>query len=227
MIPDWLHWLAVASLAAGFACALVIVLDELRKPQHMTIMNVVWPVTALFASVAALAAYYVYGRPRERETPFPVVVGKGTTHCGAGCCLGDIAAEWLAFAFPAVAVWLGWQSLFADKMFAVWLLDYIFAFALGIVFQYFSIVPMRGLSLGDGLLQAAKADALSLTAWQVGMYGFMALAKFVIFAGILAAPLEVDRPAFWLMMQIAMLAGFAASYPVNWWLIRSGVKEAM
>nr|WP_310041656.1 DUF4396 domain-containing protein [Paraburkholderia caribensis] len=24
-----------------------------------------------------------------------------------------------------------------------------------------------------------------------------------------------------------MLAGFATSYPVNWWLIRSGVKEKM
>ncbi|WP_405083923.1 DUF4396 domain-containing protein [Paraburkholderia caribensis] len=28
-------------------------------------------------------------------------------------------------------------------------------------------------------------------------------------------------------MQLAMLAGFATSYPVNWWLIRSGVKEKM
>jgi len=29
------------------------------------------------------------------------------------------------------------------------------------------------------------------------------------------------------MMQLAMLAGFATSYPVNWWLIRSGLKEQM
>ncbi|MGE4197329.1 MAG: DUF4396 domain-containing protein, partial [Phycisphaerales bacterium] len=28
-------------------------------------------------------------------------------------------------------------------------------------------------------------------------------------------------------MQIAMLAWFATSYPVNWWLIRSGIKERM
>jgi hypothetical protein len=32
---------------------------------------------------------------------------------------------------------------------------------------------------------------------------------------------------FWFMMQIAMLAGFAVSYPVNWWLIRAGLKEVM
>jgi len=34
--------------------------------------------------------------------------------------------------------------------------------------------------------------------------------------------------ASWLhMMQNAMLAGFATGYPVNWWLIRKGIKEAM
>ena len=49
------------------------------------------------------------------------------------------------FVVPAIAVWFGWQSIFAEKMFAVWILDFIFAFAFGIVFQYFAIVPMRGL----------------------------------------------------------------------------------
>jgi hypothetical protein len=29
------------------------------------------------------------------------------------------------------------------------------------------------------------------------------------------------------MMQIAMICGFAASYPVNWWLVPKGVKERM
>jgi hypothetical protein len=29
------------------------------------------------------------------------------------------------------------------------------------------------------------------------------------------------------MMQIAMLFGFATSYPINWWLIRAGIKEQM
>ena len=29
------------------------------------------------------------------------------------------------------------------------------------------------------------------------------------------------------MMQLAMMAGFVTSYPVNWWLIRAGVKEKM
>jgi hypothetical protein len=59
------------------------------------------------------------------------------------------------------------------------------------------------------------------------MYGFMALAAFGIFRGLLGARLEAASPEFWFMMQVAMLCGFATAYPVNWWLIRAGVKEAM
>ena len=90
-----------------------------------------------------------------------------------------------------------------------------------------TIAPMRGLSVGQGILAAIKADTLSLTAWQIGMYGFMAVGHFVIFRAALGTRLETDTPEFWFMMQIAMLCGFATAYPVNWWLIRAGWKEAM
>jgi hypothetical protein len=244
MIPGWLHFLAIFSLLACFVCALVVLLDLLRRPQHMWIMNVVWPVTALFGGVFSLWAYFAYGRlaadektrpamergeepPSKRLTPFPVMVGKGAAHCGSGCALGDVIAEWLAFAFPAIAVWFGWHTVFSEKMFAVWVLDFILAFALGIVFQYFTIAPMRGLGLWDGIVAAVKADTLSLAAWQIGMYGFMAIAQFYFFRALIGVKLEVDTPEFWFMMQIAMLAGFATAYPVNWWLIRTGLKEKM
>ena len=38
---------------------------------------------------------------------------------------------------------------------------------------------------------------------------------------------EVPTPEFWFLMQIAMLGGFVTAYPVNWWLIRAGLKEKM
>jgi hypothetical protein len=86
---------------------------------------------------------------------------------------------------------------------------------------------MRQLSAGRGLVEALKADVLSLMAWQVGMYGFMAIAQFYLFRHLLGTRLEVNPPEFWFMMQIATLSGFATSYPVNWWLIRKGIKEKM
>ena len=244
MIPAWLHALSVAFLLLGLASAAVIAADLSRHPQHMWIMNVVWPVTALFGTVWVVWQYFTYGRlaeqklahaamersqemPSKAQTPFPAMVANGALHCGSGCTLGDIVAEWLVFLVPAVAVWFGWHGLFGSKMFATWIVDYLFAYAFGIVFQYFTIKPMRDLSVGQGIWQAVKADTLSLTAWQVGMYGFMAFAYFYLFGSLLGVRLEADTTEFWFMMQVAMLCGFATAYPVNWWLITVGVKERM
>jgi len=129
-VPTWLHVLAIVSLASGIAIAAGIAWYLARRPQHMWIMNVVWPVTALYGTYAALWGYLRHGRsamqhgamrhdathmsmagmkaggahPHEPPPSFAVAVGKATTHCGSGCTLGDIIAEWLAFAFPVVAV---------------------------------------------------------------------------------------------------------------------------
>lgn len=98
----------------------------------MWIMNIVWPVTALFGTIWIARQYFRYGRlathmkmrsaiekkeeaPNKRDTPFPVVVANGALHCGSGYTLGDIVAEWLAFAVPATAIAFGYQSLFGDK----------------------------------------------------------------------------------------------------------------
>ncbi|WP_319774212.1 DUF4396 domain-containing protein [Breoghania sp.] len=238
-IPVWLHLLSLASLGLGAICFVIIAVDEMRHPQHMWIMNLVWPVVALFASVLALWGYYRFGRSvagsetnkphaqHSADTPLPIAVAKGASHCGAGCTIGDIIAEPLIAFFPAVAVWFGYGTLFSEKIFAVWGLDFVLAFIIGIGFQYFAIQPMRGLSVLEGLREAIKADTLSLTSWQVGMYGFMAIAHFWLFAQVLGVQLSSAMVEFWFMMQIAMLCGFATAYPVNWWLIRSGIKERM
>lgn len=243
MFPGWLHTLSLIGLTAGGVCALIVLTDVLRHPQRMAVMNVVWPVTALFGTVLTVWGYFVYGRASTREAmqqakeqgrempaerqPFAALVGKGATHCGAGCMIGDMLAEWLAFFFPVISVWFGWHTLFDDKMYAVWVLDFVFAFFLGIVFQYFAIVPMRGLSPGKGIVAALKADTLSLASWQIGMYGFMAFAQLYVYGHLFGKRAEVDTPEFWFAMQIAMIAGFLTAYPVNWWLIRSGIKERM
>lgn len=242
MFPAWLHALSIFSLLLGGACALFVAVDVARRPQAMGVMNIVWPVTMLFGVVFVLWGYLRFGRepgPRNRldgqpaapaqmpSQPFPAIVAKGALHCGAGCMIGDVLAEWLAFIAPGVATWLGWGRLFEEKTFAVWELDFVLAFALGIAFQYFAIVPMRHLSIGRGLWAALKADTLSLTAWQVGMYGVMALVQWGWFKPSYGVQAQVDTPEFWFGMQLAMLAGLATAFPVNWWLIRSGLKEPM
>ena len=194
----------------------------------MAVMRAVWPVCALFAGPLLLWFYRRHGHTGpDSSTAFPISVAKGTLHCGAGCTLGDIIADPLVLLLPAVLVPLGYPGLFSERIFAVWVLDYLLAFGIGIAFQYFAIAPMRGLVVAEGLLAAVKADAASLTAWQVGMYGVMAIAHFWLFRDLLDVHVDATMPLFWFTMQIAMLAGFATAYPVNWWLIWSGIKEAM
>jgi hypothetical protein len=209
--------LAVLSLTVSGLAALIIVVDIVRgKRQKMPVMNFVWPITALWAGPLGLLAYWLFGRPAgdgKREKPFWSSVLVGDTHCGAGCTIGDFIGEWVVF---VSGLTIGGSRLGAD-----YVLDFVCAFTLGIVFQYYSIAPMRGLSGWSGIKAAIRADAISLIAFEIGMFAWMALSQ------RLHAGLKPTQAAYWFMMQIAMLIGFLTAYPANWWLIRKGVKEAM
>ena len=96
--------------------------------------------------------------------------------------------------------------------------------AFGIVFQYFAIAPMRGLGLRDGLTAAAKADFISLTFFEVGLFrldgghGVRALPA--------PHPLMPDAAAFWFLMQIGMIVGYATSWPANVWLVNRAASRS-
>ncbi len=232
--PDWVTAFAWISLVIGFACAAWVWLDVRRRPQRMSVMNVVWPVNMLFGGIVWLLVYLRIGRSAARgdDRPPPQrsmrqAVAISTNHCGAGCTLGDIVGEFLLVLVPVLAVVTGYGWLFQERIFAVWVWDFVFAFAIGIAFQYFAIVPMRGLGFRDGLKAAVTADAASISAWQVGMYGTMAIAQFLLAPLWFGGMIPVLTPEFWFAMQVAMVIGFCTSYPVNWLLIRAGVKERM
>ncbi len=189
-------------------------------------MNIVWPVCALFGSLAVVWLYWRH-RGHGKDHPHWASVAKGTLHCGSGCTLGDVLAEVLVLAMPGMAVAFGWHWLFADRLFATWALDTLLAFGFGIAFQYFAIVPMRLLTPGEGLKAAIRADTASLLAWQVGMFGVMAFFQFALYPHLLQQRPGANSVEFWFAMQWAMVAGFVTSYPVNAFLIDRGIKEAM
>ena len=166
-----LHTIAIISLIVAGICSLIVAAHVIRQPQKMWIMNFVWILTPLYASVLGLWAYYELGRLTTKENvetakqrgeespgkrkPFWQSVAVGAMHCGSGCTLGDIIAEWFIFFVPF--------TLFGRKIFGGWALDFVVAFLIGIAFQYFTIAPMRGLSVKDGIVAAVKADTLSLS----------------------------------------------------------------
>jgi hypothetical protein len=153
----------------------------------------------------------------ERARPWWVTMAIEVSHCGAGCSLGDVISE---FGIFGLGLTIAGVALGAE-----YVGDYIFALAFGIIFQYFAIAPMRGLGLKDGLIAAAKADFISLTAFEVGLFGWMAVMAFVLFP----APhhLMPSSAAYWLLMQVGMIIGFCTSWPANVWLVKRGIKVPM
>lgn len=210
-----INHIALLAIAVGVICSIVIVIDLFGHPQHMNIMNVVWPAAALYSGPLGLLFYFGIGRKTAKNKPFWQSVLTGTLHCGAGCTLGDLAAANLLVLFPL--------QLFGNKLATEWAVEYVAAFILGIIFQYYAIKPMKNVSVKDALIAALKADTLSLTFWQIGMYGWMAVSYFLIFHRILKA----SEPVFWMMMQFGMMLGLVTAFPINWWLIKKGIKEAM
>ncbi|MQA74084.1 MAG: DUF4396 domain-containing protein [Solirubrobacterales bacterium] len=229
MPPDWLETIAWVSLALAAICAALVAWDILGRGyrQPMRIMEAVWPITALYLGPLGLLAYRRWGRPKsnryQREhgetgrRPFAVRVGVSASHCGAGCTLGDIIATWVVFAagLTVAGLALPYEYLF----------DFTFALALGIAFQFWSIRPMRPeLARGEVVRRALKADSLSLTAFEIGLFGWMAIMQLVLFTDPHLPP---DTASYWFLMQVGMALGFLTTYPVNIWLIRRGIKEAM
>jgi hypothetical protein len=65
---NWLHIIAIISLIAAAVCALIIAVDiAAGHRQQMWIMDLVWPITALYSSPLGLWFYYKIGRLSTRE----------------------------------------------------------------------------------------------------------------------------------------------------------------
>lgn len=169
------------------------------------------PATGRMEGMAGMAEMNMPPRPRWQS------VVLSTLHCGAGCTLADVIGEWFLFFVPVA---IG-GSLLAGS----WVLDYTLALIFGIGFQYAAIRSMEPATPRSQIVRrAAKADILSLTAWQAGMYGWMAV---VIFALRDGTSLPRTSFSFWFMMQVAMACGFLVALPVNVLLIRAGIKKGM
>lgn len=244
--------LSLFFVCSGIVSAMIIAYDLNRHPQSMKIMNAVWILTGLWGSYLALWGYYKFGRNKPDETgmsmsenmdmdmkmdmskdadmdmdmkmdmPMPSSASKwqpialSALHCGAGCTLADIIGEWFTYYVPI--------SIGGSQLIGNWVLDFVLALIIGVYFQFYAIREMEKISVSNGLSRAFKADFFSLTSWQVGMYGWMAIVYFVLFKNI---PIEKDTWTFWFMMQVAMLFGFIFAYPMNALLIRLGVKKGM
>jgi hypothetical protein len=215
-----------ASVILGLGTAAAIAVDLTRHPQPMKIMNAVWPITGLYLPVAGwwlyadMAVRKSMDMPvdmslsRHSNKPFWKSVFVSTTHCAAGCVIGDIIGAPIVF-------WTGW-TLFGSRLYAEFFVLFVLAYIFGIAFQYLPIRAMRGIPRKEALIEAIKADTLALTAFEIGLFAWMAFVYFHF-----APRPEMTSPVYWFMMQIGMVIGFIASYPPNWYLVKWGIKPGM
>jgi Domain of unknown function (DUF4396) len=126
----------------------------------------------------ALSSYWRFGRA-ERDTgsngqkSFWQTTFVGDSHCAAWCTVGDFAGEWLVF--------LTGLTVAGPVLWADYAIDFLCAYLLVLAFQYFAIAPMRNLPGWPGIKAAIKADTISLVAFEVGMFAWMAYSSKVLF----------------------------------------------
>lgn len=220
------------ALMAGLVTCLLIALDIRKRPQHMRVMNVTWPITGLYLPVAGWLLYRILGRAplpssdhhhghehhhahHHANKPLWKSALVDNTHCGGGCTIGDIVAGPIA----AITAFSVAGSLLMGHFVA----SFIAAFVFGIAFQYSPKREMNpSMSRGKALVEALKADTLSVICYQIGMYIWLLICAYGF-----NMHLDPFTLPYWFMMQIAMLLGFITVYPANLILIKTGIKEAM
>jgi Domain of unknown function (DUF4396) len=215
---SWLHTISWVFIGLGVITALILMAEMIRHPQHMSIMNVVWPITGVYFPVIGVLFYRWFGSPTAAagSTSPAGEIFLSSSHCGSGCVIGDIIGAPIVF-FTGL-------TILGSRLFAEFVVEFVLAYAFGIIFQYIPIRSMRNISRREALVDAVKADTLSLVAFQVGLFGWMAIVHYLLMP---VHPPEANSPVFWFMMQIGMVLGFLTTWPANAFLIQRGIKMAM
>lgn len=136
---------------------------------------------------------------------------RSATHCLAGCALGDLTAM--------VAVGTLGLTVAGSMLAAEVGLGAVLAFGFGLfIFQAFPIMAERGIPFARAFRLALAADLWTISAYLAG--------QIPAFLWLHSGSGTFDASS-WVEMQVSMAVGFVASLPVNWWLVRAGLKEGM
>ncbi len=127
-----------------------------------------------------------------------------TLHCLLGCGIGEIVGV-------IIGTYLGW-SMMSTMILAI-ILGFVFGFALG-------IIPLlgKGFSVKDAFKIVFAAEFLSITVMEAFEAGTQLVLPGVMQAGLTDA-------LFWAGMFAALIVGFIAAFPVNYYMIKRGVRH--
>ena len=223
MIPVWLTVVSWVFVGLALLCAVAILYDIYGRGyrQRASVMEAVWPITALYFGPLGLLLYYRWGRPRSDkwqkehgdapEKSLPAAAATGGTPGGAASAIGHVLGV------PLVV--LSGLTIAGEALWVMILLIAVIAIALLFAFEYFfSTVPTRGLPRGKGLKVALLIALATVLAFDVGMGGWMLVLHFLFFMP------PLTDVTFLFLMQVGLILGFLTGYPAVLWLVQRGVK---
>lgn len=137
-------------------------------------------------------------------TSLPQLTTAATMHCLTGCAIGE-------FVGLAIGVTLG-LAPWATMALAT-LLGFVSGFALGLrplIKQGMSLTEaFKAIWLGEVISISVMEFAMNFTDYHVG--------------GVMAPALS--SPIFWIGYGAALVAGFLAAWPVNYWMLSRSIKK--
>lgn len=223
--PGWLTPVSWLFVGVALLSAAVIAYDIVGRGQRQRVgaMNVVWPITGLYLGPLAVSAYLRYGRlgsetrqaahgsPRAKDRPAEAFSAGAPG--GAASLIGHVLGVPVVVLLGLTIAGLElWAMIAAVAMIAVALL-FTYEF-------FFSTVPARRLSPGQGVGVAALIAFATVLAFDIGMGGWM---LFLHFGWVMPSVTDVT---FLFLMQIGLVLGFLTGYPMVRLLVGRGVKAA-
>lgn len=127
-----------------------------------------------------------------------------TLHCLLGCSIGEVIGMLIGMALSLSNV---------DTIILTVSLGFLFGFGLG-------LLPLlrAGFSFGRAFRQVLIAESLSIAVMEA-----VEVIVAINIPGAMEA--QVTAPLFWGSMIAGLMAGFAAAYPVNYFLISKGIRH--
>lgn len=206
-----LIWFGLTFLSVAF-----VAWDLLTRTPEMKVMKLGWILVVLYTGPVGLLVYWISCRepaPGTHErfvAPLWRQAVGSTIHCMAGDATGIIAA---AIVTSALHLPMGVDCL----------VEYVAGFAFGLfVFQALFMKEILGTSYGQAVLRTWLPEWLSMNAVMAGMIPVM-----VVLMTRHMEAMEPGSPRFCGVMSLASLVGAVMAYPVNYWLVKVGLKHGM
>ena len=205
-----LLWFILTALSFVF-----VLVDIWRTPEAVVLK---WSFVILTAFAGPIGAFfYILGcrepLPNTHEqyvaATWRQVLGS-TMHCAAGDGLGIMAGAVVA------------SMLQLDPMLDI-AIEYVFGFGFG--WMFFQAFAMRDMAGGDYIKSLKMTFIPEFYSMNLLMAGMLLVSK--SWMPEVEGSGDPASAAFWFIMSMALIAGFAWAYPMNWWLVTRHLKHGM